>query len=76
MATESLPVLTAAEFASDQDVRWCPGCGDYSILAQLREITAPEDLDGIYTPPGEKTVQTPEKWNMNKELLFYQSHLY
>ena len=38
MATESLPVLTAAEFASDQDVRWCPGCGDYSILAQMKKI--------------------------------------
>jgi 2-oxoglutarate ferredoxin oxidoreductase subunit beta len=33
-----LPVLTAADFASDQDVRWCPGCGDYSVLAQLRKV--------------------------------------
>lgn len=24
------------DFASDQDVRWCPGCGDYSILAQVQ----------------------------------------
>lgn len=37
MSTE-LPVLTAADFASDQDVRWCPGCGDYSILAQMKKI--------------------------------------
>jgi 2-oxoglutarate ferredoxin oxidoreductase subunit beta len=37
MATE-LPVLTAQDFASDQDVRWCPGCGDYSILAQMKKI--------------------------------------
>ncbi|HRE10391.1 MAG TPA: 2-oxoacid:ferredoxin oxidoreductase subunit beta, partial [Ignavibacteria bacterium] len=29
------PKLTAKDFASDQDVRWCPGCGDYSILAQV-----------------------------------------
>lgn len=28
--------LTAKDFASDQDVRWCPGCGDYSILAQTQ----------------------------------------
>ncbi|MBZ0200936.1 MAG: 2-oxoacid:ferredoxin oxidoreductase subunit beta [Ignavibacteriaceae bacterium] len=28
--------LTAKDFASDQDVRWCPGCGDYSILAQVQ----------------------------------------
>ena len=36
MSTQ-LPVLTAADFASDQDVRWCPGCGDYSILAQMKK---------------------------------------
>ena len=39
---------------------------DYATLAQLREITDPEELTGIYTPPGEKMVQTPEKWNMTK----------
>src|SRR5260221_633134 len=27
---------TAKDFQSDQDVRWCPGCGDYSILAQVQ----------------------------------------
>ena len=37
MSTE-LPVLTAQDFASDQDVRWCPGCGDYSILAQMKKV--------------------------------------
>ncbi len=26
----------AKDFASGQDVRWCPGCGDYSILAQVQ----------------------------------------
>jgi 2-oxoglutarate ferredoxin oxidoreductase subunit beta len=36
--TTELPVLTAAEFASDQDVRWCPGCGDYAILAQMKKV--------------------------------------
>lgn len=33
-----LPVLTASDFASNQDVRWCPGCGDYSILAQVKKV--------------------------------------
>ena len=28
----------AKDFQSDQDVRWCPGCGDYSILAQTQRI--------------------------------------
>lgn len=32
---------TAKDFSSGQDVRWCPGCGDYSILAQTQR-TAPD----------------------------------
>jgi 2-oxoglutarate ferredoxin oxidoreductase subunit beta len=28
--------LTAKEFKTDQEVRWCPGCGDYAILAGLQ----------------------------------------
>ncbi|MBT4693545.1 MAG: 2-oxoacid:ferredoxin oxidoreductase subunit beta [Planctomycetaceae bacterium] len=35
-----LPVLKPADFGSDQDVRWCPGCGDYSILAQMKKALA------------------------------------
>ena len=30
--------LTAKDFATDQDIRWCPGCGDYSILKQVQSI--------------------------------------
>jgi len=30
--------LTKKDFSSDQDVRWCPGCGDYAILAQVQKI--------------------------------------
>ena len=26
------------DFTSDQDVRWCPGCGDYAILAQMQKV--------------------------------------
>ncbi|HYM00261.1 MAG TPA: 2-oxoacid:ferredoxin oxidoreductase subunit beta [Blastocatellia bacterium] len=29
--------LTKKDFASDQEVRWCPGCGDYAILAQVQK---------------------------------------
>lgn len=32
--------LKAKDFASDQDVRWCPGCGDYSILKQTQTVFA------------------------------------
>ena len=34
----ALTVLKPTDFASDQDVRWCPGCGDYSILAQMKKV--------------------------------------
>lgn len=37
IAIAPLP-LTAKEFATDQEVRWCPGCGDYSILAQVQKV--------------------------------------
>lgn len=36
--TTTTPTLTAKDFATDQEVRWCPGCGDYSILAQVQKI--------------------------------------
>jgi 2-oxoglutarate ferredoxin oxidoreductase subunit beta len=39
MSTDTaLPTLTPKDFATDQEVRWCPGCGDYSILAQVQKI--------------------------------------
>ncbi|AMS25887.1 2-oxoacid:ferredoxin oxidoreductase subunit beta [Bacteroidetes bacterium UKL13-3] len=30
--------LTSKDFSSDQEVRWCPGCGDYSILKQVQTV--------------------------------------
>ena len=32
------PKLSRKDFVSDQDVRWCPGCGDYAILAQVQKV--------------------------------------
>jgi 2-oxoglutarate ferredoxin oxidoreductase subunit beta len=29
---------TSKDFVSNQDVRWCPGCGDYSLLAQVQRV--------------------------------------
>ena len=34
----TLPVLSRKDFVTDQEVRWCPGCGDYSILAQTQKV--------------------------------------
>jgi 2-oxoglutarate ferredoxin oxidoreductase subunit beta len=36
--TKSTDKLTAKEFASEMDVKWCPGCGDYSILKQVQSV--------------------------------------
>ena len=42
MSTETVETtvaaLTAKDFATDQEVRWCPGCGDYSILASVQKV--------------------------------------
>ena len=35
---EQTQVLTPKDFATDQEVRWCPGCGDYSILKQVQTV--------------------------------------
>jgi 2-oxoglutarate ferredoxin oxidoreductase subunit beta len=38
VVSDDLPVLTRKDFVSNQEVRWCPGCGDYSILAQMQKM--------------------------------------
>src|SRR5438270_15324 len=52
MSTIPLPPLAvpkAADYASDQDVRWCPGCGDYSILMQTKKVFAKFGVDSSKT---------------------------
>src|SRR5262245_61304710 len=37
--SEGIPLkLTAKDFKTDQEVRWCPGCGDYAILAAVQSF--------------------------------------
>ncbi len=37
--TTTIPLeLRKKDFVSDQTVRWCPGCGDYAILAQMQKV--------------------------------------
>lgn len=36
--TEVAEKLSAKDFASDQEIRWCPGCGDYSIIKQVQTV--------------------------------------
>ena len=59
--------LTRKDFTSDQEVRWCPGCGDYAVLAAFvgfmpelgirRENTV--IISGSGAPPGSPTTSTP-----------------
>ena len=46
----SAPKLQPKDYASDQEVRWCPGCGDYAILKAVQKTLA--DV----AAPREKTV--------------------
>ena len=39
-AVEERVVLKKKDFMSDQTIRWCPGCGDYSILSQVQTVLA------------------------------------
>jgi 2-oxoglutarate ferredoxin oxidoreductase subunit beta len=36
--SDTVKQLTKKDFQSDQEVRWCPGCGDYVILAQVQKM--------------------------------------
>jgi len=36
-AAAPTPKYTKKDFESDQDVRWCPGCGDYAILSAVQK---------------------------------------
>lgn len=36
--SDCLRTLTRKDFQSSQEVRWCPGCGDYAILAQIQKL--------------------------------------
>ena len=39
MSTATLPPpLTKKDFQTDQEVRWCPGCGDYAILSAVQSV--------------------------------------
>ncbi len=35
---QALPKLTLKDYTSDQEVRWCPGCGDYAILKTIQKL--------------------------------------
>ena len=38
MTDVAAPATSRKDWASDQEVRWCPGCGDYGILAAVQML--------------------------------------
>jgi 2-oxoglutarate/2-oxoacid ferredoxin oxidoreductase subunit beta len=44
-ATQSVGALTKKDFTSDQEVRWCPGCGDYAILSAVQSFMPELGID-------------------------------
>ncbi len=38
MTTQAALELTRKDFVTDQEVRWCPGCGDYAVLAAVQQV--------------------------------------
>ncbi len=47
--------LTSKDFQSDQDVRWCPGCGDYGILNAIKKT-----FDELGIDPRELEIEVRE----------------
>ncbi len=43
------PAMTAKAYASDQEIRWCPGCGDYAILKSVQHCLAQVQADPANT---------------------------
>ena len=38
MTTATMPLVTKKDFQTDQEIRWCPGCGDYAILSAVQSV--------------------------------------
>ena len=49
MTIQESPKRTRKDFQSDQEVRWCPGCGDYAILATVQKYMANAGVDPAKT---------------------------
>src|SRR6187431_37403 len=49
MTATATPHLQPKDYASDQEVRWCPGCGDYAILKSVQKTLADIGADPANT---------------------------
>ncbi len=64
-----LPQLTAKDFASDQEIRWCPRCGDYSILAQMKKV-----LPTLEYPQGKIRVRVGDRCARSRFPYYMDTH--
>ena len=65
MTTAQVAVTTKKDWTSDQEVRWCPGCGDYGILLAVQQLmpelgVAPENTVIV----GARSIDETEKQNI------------
>ena len=52
MTDTAVPLTTKKDWTSDQEVRWCPGCGDYGILLAVQQL-----MPELGVAPGEHRVR-------------------
>jgi len=52
--------MTARDFAPSQPVKWCPGCGDYAVLAAMKTLGAYPGILGThrFDARGDTTLRT------------------
>ena len=67
------PKLTKKDFTSDQMVRWCPGCGDYSILSAMQNALPqiPEKKRILCSSPASVV---PPRYPILYEYLWFSHH--
>ena len=72
MASTDTQTLKRQDFVTDQDVRWCPGCGDYAILAQAQKVFPDLGIpkENILIP-----VVSPIIWILLASTLYMDVHL-
>ena len=50
MSDTAVTLTTKKDWTSDQEVRWCPGCGDYGILLAVQQLMPELGVDAARTP--------------------------
>ena len=64
---------TAQDFKSNQEVRWCPGCGDHSVLASLQRALPQVAEDGFHGIHGRATAISTGMKVANPNLSIWQA---